>query len=212
MNFDELQKEWNSQSSEDVKINKDFNNLKIANNILEDVRRKIKTELSITILSFAFLFVIPLVPLYKINGVAVFFYYFFIFYLLIAAIVTYLRFYHFYKISKDYEINSSKEMLLKVYYELKYALDTYFITTIIATPNGIGLYFILFSFGNSEKYFAQLMNFSETLNSNPTFFIWIFLLIVLSIVFVGGILYYMYAIYYGSKLKLIKEILNQLEE
>ncbi|MDM1524023.1 hypothetical protein OBK28_01825 [Empedobacter falsenii] len=212
MNFDELQKQWDNQSSEDVKIQKDLKNLNTANNIFEDLRKKIKTELIITIISFAFLFVIPIVPIYKINGVVTFFYYFFIFYLLIAAIVTYLRFYHFYKISKDYEINSSKELLLKVYYELKYALDTYFITTIIATPNGIGLYFILFSFGNSEKYFAQLMNFSETFNSNPKFFIWLLLLIVFSIVFVGGLLYYMYVIYYGSRLKLIKEILNQLEE
>ena len=212
MNFDELQKQWDNQSSEDVKIQKDLKNLNTANNIFEDLRKKIKTELIITIISFAFLFVIPIVPIYKINGVVTFFYYFFIFYLLIAAIVTYLRFYHFYKISKDYEINSSKELLLKVYYELKYALDTYFITTIIATTNGIGLYFILFSFGNSEKYFAQLMNFSETFNSNPKFFIWLLLLIVFSIVFVGGLLYYMYVIYYGSRLKLIKEILNQLEE
>ena len=212
MNFDELQKQWDNQSSDEVKIDKDLKNLKTANNILEDLRRKIKNEFIVTILSFAFLFVIPLVPLYKINGVATFFYYFFIFYLLIAGIVTYMRFFHFYKISKEYEVNSSKENLLKVYYELKYALDTYLVTTIIATPNGIGLYFILFSFGGSEKYFKQLMNFSETLNSNPTFFIWLILLIIFSIAVVGGILYYMYAIYYGSRLKLIKEILNQLEE
>lgn len=212
MNFDELQKQWDNQSSEGVKIKKDFDQLKSASNILEDLRKKIKVELWVVVFSIIFILVMPYISLYKINGISVFFYYFFSFYLVLGSIINYVRFYHFYKISKDFELNSSKEMLLKVYYELKYALDTYLVTTIVATPSGIGLYFIIFSFGNSEKFFNQIIHISETIKTNPNFILWMIALVIGSIVIIGVILYYMYVKYYGAKLKQIKQILDQLEE
>ncbi|MGV0829767.1 hypothetical protein ACTS9C_13050 [Empedobacter brevis] len=212
MNFDELQKQWDNQSSEGVKIKKDFDQLKSASNILEDLRKKIKAELWVVVFSIIFILVMPYISLYKINGISVFFYYFFSFYLVLGSIINYVRFYHFYKISKDFELNSSKEMLLKVYYELKYALDTYLVTTIVATPSGIGLYFILFSFGNSEKFFNQIIHISETIKTNPNFILWMIALVIGTIVIIGVILYYMYVKYYGSKLKQIKQILDQLED
>ncbi|GEM53105.1 hypothetical protein HX001_10725 [Empedobacter brevis] len=212
MNFDELQKQWDNQSSEGVKIKKDFDQLKSASNILEDLRKKIKVELWVVVFSIIFILVMPYISLYKINGISVFFYYFFSFYLVLGSIINYVRFYHFYKISKDFELNSSKEMLLKVYYELKYALDTYLVTTIVATPSGIGLYFILFSFGNSEKFFNQIIHISETIKTNPNFILWMIALVIGTIVIIGVILYYMYVKYYGSKLKQIKQILDQLED
>lgn len=212
MNFDELQKQWDNQSSEGVKIKKDFDQLKSASNILEDLRKKIKVELWVVVFSIIFILVMPYISLYKINGISVFFYYFFSFYLVLGSIINYVRFYHFYKISKDFELNSSKEMLLKVYYELKYALDTYLVTTIVATPSGIGLYFILFSFGNSEKFFNQIIHISETIKTNPNFILWMIALVIGTIVIIGMILYYMYVKYYGSKLKQIKQILDQLED
>ncbi|WP_312557709.1 hypothetical protein [Empedobacter brevis] len=212
MNFDELQKQWDNQSSEGVKIKKDFDQLKSASNILEDLRKKIKAELWVVVFSIIFILVVPYISLYKINGISVFFYYFFSFYLLLGSIINYVRFYHFYKISKDFELNSSKEMLLKVYYELKYALDTYLVTTIVATPSGIGLYFIIFSFGNSEKFFNQIIHISETIKTNPNFILWMIALVIGSIVIIGVILYYMYVKYYGTKLTQIKQILDQLEE
>ncbi|WP_334124136.1 hypothetical protein [Empedobacter brevis] len=212
MNFDELQKQWDNQSSEGVKIKKDFDQLKSASNILEDLRKKIKAELWVVVFSIIFILVVPYISLYKINGISVFFYYFFSFYLLLGSIINYVRFYHFYKISKDFELNSSKEMLLKVYYELKYALDTYLVTTIVATPSGIGLYFIIFSFGNSEKFFNQIIHISETIKTNPNFILWMIALVIGSIVIIGVILYYMYVKYYGAKLTQIKQILDQLEE
>lgn len=184
MNFDELQKQWDNQSSEGVKIKKDFDQLKSASNILEDLRKKIKVELWVVVFSIIFILVMPYISLYKINGISVFFYYFFSFYLVLGSIINYVRFYHFYKISKDFELNSSKEMLLKVYYELKYALDTYLVTTIVATPSGIGLYFILFSFGNSEKFFNQIIHISETIKTNPNFILWMIALVIGTIVII----------------------------
>lgn len=212
MNFDELKKQWDNQSSDEVQINPDLEKLNSANNILEDLRKKIKNELILVVISILFLLIIPIIPFYKINGISRIFYYFLMFYLLLGSIVNYVRFYHFYKMSKAYELNSSKDMLMKVYYELKYALDTYLVTTIVATPSGIGLYFILFTFGNTEKYFNQLVNVSDTLQTNPIFFIYIGVLVLGTFLIIGVILYYMYVIYYGKRLKHIKEILDSLEE
>lgn len=212
MNFDELKKQWDNQSGDEVQINPDLEKLKSANNILEELRKQIKNEFYLVAVSILFLFFIPIVPMYKISGITTVFYYFLVFYMLLGTVINYVRFFHFIKVTKEYEVNSSRDMLMKVYYELKYALDTYIVTTIVATPSGIGLYFILFSFGNSEKYFNQLVNFSETYQSNPMFFVWILLLIICSILLIGAILYYMYVKYYGKRLKQIKQILDDLEE
>ena len=212
MNFDELKKQWDNQSIEDVVIDSDLEKLNSANTILEDLRKKIKNEFLVTLLSILFLLIIPYISSYKISGITTFFYYFLLFYVVISTIINYVRFYHFYKLSKEYEINSSKNMLMKVYYELKYALDTNVITSIVSIPSGIGLYFILFSFGKSEEYLNQLINFSETLNSNPMFLFWMLLLIIGSILFIGAMVYYMYVKYYGVRLKHIKQILDDLEE
>lgn len=212
MNFDELKKQWDNQSANEVEINPDLEKLKSANNILEELRKQIKNEFYLVAVSILFLFFIPIVPMYKISGITTVFYYFLVFYMLLGTVINYVRFFHFIKVTKEYEVNSSRDMLMKVYYELKYALDTYIVTTIVATPSGIGLYFILFSFGNSEKYFNQLVNFSETYQSNPMFFVWILLLIICSILLIGAILYFMYVKYYGKRLKQIKQILDDLEE
>ena len=212
MNFDELKKQWDNQSANEVEINPDLEKLKSANNILEELRKQIKNEFYLVAVSILFLFFIPIVPMYKISGITTVFYYFLVFYMLLGTVINYVRFFHFIKVTKEYEVNSSRDMLMKVYYELKYALDTYIVTTIVATPSGIGLYFILFSFGNSEKYFNQLVNFSETYQSNLMFFVWILLLIICSILLIGAILYFMYVKYYGKRLKQIKQILDDLEE
>lgn len=212
MNFDELKKQWDNQSANEVEINPDLEKLKSANNILEELRKQIKNEFYLVAVSILFLFFIPIVPMYKISGITTVFYYFLVFYMLLGTVINYVRFFHFIKVTKEYEVNSSRDMLMKVYYELKYALDTYIVTTIVATPSGIGLYFILFSFGNSENYFNQLVNFSETYQSNPMFFVWILLLIICSILLIGAILYFMYVKYYGKRLKQIKQILDDLEE
>ena len=212
MNFDELKKQWDNQSGDEVQINPDLEKLKSANNILEELRKQIKNEFYLVAVSILFLFFIPIVPMYKISGITTVFYYFLVFYMLLGTVINYVRFFHFIKVTKEYEVNSSRDMLMKVYYELKYALDTYIVTTIVATPSGIGLYFILFSFGNSENYFNQLVNFSETYQSNPMFFVWILLLIICSILLIGAILYFMYVKYYGKRLKQIKQILDDLEE
>ena len=212
MNFDDLQKEWNNQSSGDLNIDPNLDKLKSANNILEELRKKIKGELVAVILSIIFLLLVPYISIYKVDGISAIFYYFFMFYMILGSVITYVRFFHFFKVSKQYEINSSREALLKVYYELKYALDTYLITTIVATPSGIALYFILFSFGNTEKYFQQLINVSETMNTNPIFYVYILLLVVLSLLFIGILVYWFYVKIYGKRLNQIKQILDDLDE
>ena len=212
MNFDNLKKQWDNQSADEVIINPNLEKLESANNVIEDVVKKIKNEFILVVLSFIFLLILPFIPHYKIDGITTVFYYFFMFYILIGSFINYIRFYHFYKLTKVYQLNTSKDMLMKVYYELKYALDTYLVTSIVTMPSGIGLYFIVFSFGNSEKYISYFGDISRTYNSNPMFFVYILALIFGTIIFIGAFVYYMYVKYYGKRLKHIKDILNSLEE
>ena len=57
MNFDELQKQWNDQSSEDVKIEKDLEIKKEANTVVDKVRAVMKKDFFFQLTSFPILLV-----------------------------------------------------------------------------------------------------------------------------------------------------------
>ena len=67
MNFDELQKQWDNQSSEDVKIESDLQIKKEANTVIDNVRRVMKKDFFFQLTSFPLLFVFPFIEGYNTN-------------------------------------------------------------------------------------------------------------------------------------------------
>ena len=74
MNFDELQKQWNNQATDEVHINKE--SLYKTKSVIAQVSKNIKYELIFWFFSMLLLILVPYLESYKIIGTSAFFYYF----------------------------------------------------------------------------------------------------------------------------------------
>lgn len=209
MNFDELQRQWDNQSPDEVQINKE--SLHKTKSIISKVNKNIKYELIFWIFCMLFLTAIPYIESYKIVGTSAFFYYFILFQIFICSISYYRKFYSFRKSTKENDSFKSKENILKMYYELKFAIATYRSSCYFLIPQSVAIFFIVFSYGKSEKYFYQLINFRETLNSNPTLIINILIIGIISIVFLIVFTEWLIKQYYGKYSKQLKNLLNEFD-
>lgn len=212
MNFDDIKKQWDNDSPRNMNVRVDLEKVEAANKMLRDLLKGLKRGLISRAISIVVILIIPLLAPYTINGVVAFIYFFLVFYMLVTTAMNFIRYRHFIVATRDYEISSSKEKLLKVYYELKYFQESNVLTTIIDTPSGIGLLFILFSKENSVKYFDQLLNPYAHIPSNSSLLMWTVLLVVCSLLFTAIIVYFFQLKYYDEKMKQIKEVLDDLEE
>ena len=207
MNFDELQKQWNNQSTEDVQINKE--SLHKTKSIVEKVNKNIRNELIFCLFSIVFLVAIPIIDQKYINGYLAFFYYFILFQIFICSLTYYKKFYLFKKSTQNQDALQSKENIIKMYYDLRFAVESYRSACYFLIPQIMVLYFILFSNDKTETYFNQIINFKETFENNPNLIFKIFgigiFLLVLVIIFSE----WMINQYYGKYLKQIKNILDQ---
>ncbi|SEM73289.1 hypothetical protein SAMN05216436_10729 [bacterium A37T11] len=195
-----------------IKDTADLHRYKEVGNILVRLQKNIKKELLFSIFCMLFLFVIPLLPIYKIEGYATFVYYFVVVQLALSSLLYYQRFYYFYKSANQFELLGSREYLVKLYYELKYAIETYRITTYVLMPQGLVLFMILFGQRHSTAWLEKLYHFGTTLSQDPYFILWIILSTIASIVVVIVILEVMVRTSYEKYLKQIKSTLVQMEE
>lgn len=209
MNFDELQKQWNNQSSDDVQINKE--SLHKTKSIISQVNKNIKYELIFWIFCMLFLIIVPYIESYKIVGTSAFFYYFILFQIFICSLTYYRKFYLFNKSTKENDSFKSKENVLKMYYDLKFAVETYRSSCYFLIPQSVAIFFIVFSYGKSEEYFYQLINFRETLTTNPTLIIGILVIGIIAIAFLIIFTEWMIKQYYGKYLKQLKDLLNEFD-
>ncbi|EEI92052.1 hypothetical protein HMPREF0765_2376 [Sphingobacterium spiritivorum ATCC 33300] len=212
MNFDELKKQWDDQSSEQVQINPDLDQYKEVDNVLAKLRKNVKYEFITWIVAMLFLLVVPLIDLYKIEGYARFAYYLIFFQMLLSSMVYYRRFFYFYKSASQSEVLSSRENLLKMYYDLKFAIDSYKTTSYVMIPQALIMYMIMLSNGKFESWFNKLYHIGSTFAQDSNFIVWFVLSAIVSIALVIFIIEIMSYSYYGKHLKEIRKILDQLED
>jgi hypothetical protein len=77
MNFDELKKSWQEQPTDEDLQNPNLKYYKEVGNIMGKLRKNIKREFISWVVCMGFLFLVPILPMYKIEGYAAFAYYFF---------------------------------------------------------------------------------------------------------------------------------------
>lgn len=211
MNFDELKKSWQEQPTDEDLQNPNLEKYKEVGNIMAKVRRNIKREFVWWILSVLFLIAVPILPIYKISGYAAFAYYFFIVQICLSSLLYYRRFYYLLKSAKQIDLLASREHLLKLYYDLKYAVETYRIVAYVMMPQGLFLYLILMGQHRAIRWFDKLYHFRETLALEPDFILSVF---ISGLVTVGLIIFFtevMVRQYYGKYIGQIKENLDQME-
>lgn len=210
MNFDELQKQWNNQPVDEINIKKE--SLHKTKSIIEKVNKNFITEFYVFLFLAIFLAIVPYIKLYKINGLSAIFYYFILFQMILCAITYYKKFFSFRKSSREIDSFKSKQSVLKMYYELKFAVDTYRSSCYFLIPQSILLYLILLSFGKGEIYFQKILHFQETFNEQPFFIIGVLLLIVFFILLVVGVSEWVINYYFGKYLKQLKQLLDEFED
>lgn len=125
MNFDELKKQWDKQSSEDVKISKDFENNKEANTIIDKVRKTLRNDFFLQLTSISLLLAFP----YLIGLSNQLIWWVVICYCATIIIpISYI--FRFYKRSYKLEYNSLKNINW-FYYNYKSSIDIFSIYTLI---------------------------------------------------------------------------------
>ncbi|WP_177762226.1 hypothetical protein [Flavobacterium sp. I3-2] len=209
MNFDELQKQWNNQSTDDIQIKKE--SLYKTKSIISKVNKNIKNEFFLWVICMLFLVIVPYIDLYKVNGISAFFYYFILFQLLICSISYYRKFYAFRKSIKENDSFKSKENILKMYYELKFAVASYRAACYFLIPQALGLYFILFSDGKSEIYLNKIIKLNNTFLEEPLFILKIVLIGITLLIFVVALSEWMINFYYGKSLKQLKKVIEDFD-
>lgn len=211
MNFDELKKSWQEQPTDENLQNPNLKYYKEVGNIMGKLRKNIKREFISWLCCMCFLFLVPILPIYKIEGYAAFAYYFFIVQISLSSLLYYRRFFYLVKSTKQIELLASKEHLLKTYYDLKYAVETYRIAAYVMIPQALFLYLIMIAQNRTSVWFDRLYRFKETFATDPNFIVWMILSAIVSIVLVVGVTEIMIRCYYSRYLIQIKEKLDQLE-
>ena len=120
MNFDELKKNWNNIEESDLEIKIPAN--KLSKHPLEKLQRSMKQEGKLQLLSLIFFGFAP-----QIMGIAKDFYmlYYIAYAILVIISGYYLNsFYHFYKQVNLFS-EDTKGSLLRIYYELRLAMERY---------------------------------------------------------------------------------------
>ncbi|MNV31091.1 hypothetical protein D3C71_1223830 [compost metagenome] len=115
------------------------------------------------------------------------------------------------KSTKKIELLASKEHLLKLYYDLKYAVETYRIAAYVMIPQALFLYLIMIAQNKTTVWFDRLYHFKETFQQEPNFIVWMILSAIVSIVLVVGLTEIMIRCYYSRYIAEIKEKLDQME-
>ena len=196
MNFDELQKQWNDQSSEDVKIEKDLEIKKVANTVVDKVRAVMKKDFFFQLTSFPILLVFPY--LFDSNSNLI---WWVIVCLVATMIVPFVYIFKFYKRSYNLEYNSLKNINW-FYYNYKSSIDIYSIYSYIV--------FILMIMFMGIIYIQK----NDFLHFENAFLLWFYIISTLTIYILVCVFILKWWVnkLYKKPLLELEKILNQLEE
>lgn len=196
MNFDELQKQWNDQSSEDVKIEKDLEIKKEANTVVDKVRAVIKKDFFFQLTSFPILLVFPYLFDSSSNLI-----WWVIVCLFATMIVPFVYVFKFYKRSYNLEYNSLKNINW-FYYNYKSSIDIYSIYSYIV--------FILMIMFMGIIYIQK----NDFLHFENAFLLWFYIISTLTIYILVCVFILKWWVnkLYKKPLLELEKILNQLEE
>ncbi|WP_291089045.1 hypothetical protein [Empedobacter sp. UBA7494] len=196
MNFDELQKQWDNQSSDEVKIDPNLEFNQEANTIIDKVRKTLKKEFYYQLSGLIFLFFMPF--LFDANSQLVW-------WVLLCVSATFLvPFYYifnFYKRSYHLEYNSLKNINW-FYYNYKSSIDIYSIYSYIIYI--LVLMLIGISYMQNDKFLKFENEFY--------FFLYVFLTLLAYSVVCVWMLKWWIKKFYKKNLEELENILHQLEE
>ncbi|WLD24138.1 hypothetical protein NU10_01715 [Flavobacterium dauae] len=210
MNFDELKKQWDKQPEQDIKIKPEY--LTKTKSLAEKIIKSFRREAILWLSSIIFLFIVPFIDLYQINGVISLIYYFLVFQFIIFGLYYYRRFYTISKMIKQPNTFNSRESIMRLYYEFHFAIETYRSSMYVLLPTAIALLVITSSKGKTAEIVDKFYHFSHTLQTDPAFIYSILIIGIISVVLLILFSEWMIKKFYGRYLKQLKELMDEFEE
>ncbi|MCZ4223381.1 hypothetical protein [Pedobacter rhodius] len=199
MNFEDLKKEWNAESTEETNISEEMLKIKQARTPIDIIRRKMKHEFNYQIATLILMAAIPYFFGFSANMKMIYL----VFYAVTCGFTAYyfFKFYRFYKNAYDMTMDSRKSILW-FFYEMKLNIELYkALTYIIAF---IGLAFIaVYLFVEKASVFARILS-----KLSPVYLI---LNCFISILIIGAITELWAWYYYGKYLNRVKKVVDELD-
>lgn len=203
MNFNELQQQWNNESTDQIHIPNTIDTLKAAQTPIDKVRKKMKADFFFqAFLIFAMGFA-PLIFDFSDKLTALFV----PFYAITIGFMAYYfyKFFVFYKKSYDMTFDSRKN-LLWFFYELKLNIELYKALTYI-------MFFLGLSFGILAGTVTKNENaITAFLDKQQAGLGLLIALLAVLIIFSLFMAEFIPRWYYGKHLKQVKKVLDQLDE
>lgn len=210
MNFDELKKQWDKQPQKEINIKPEY--LTKSKSLAEKIIKSFKREAFIWAVSIVFILVVPMIEMYQIKGVLSLIYYFLVCQFIVFGLYYYRRFYTISKMIKKPNTFTSRESIIRLYYELHFAIETYRSSIYILLPTSIALFVITAGKDKTYDLVDKFYHFKETFQADPTFIYMVFILGIVTIVVLILFSEWIIKKFYGSYLKQLKELMDEFED
>lgn len=202
MNFDELKSDWEKDGSENVRIPKSLEKLKLAKHPVEKLKRNMRNELYPQIIAILALGFVPQLANFQSSLYSLYY----ISYAMMVVISAYYLygFYQFYKHMHQYTA-AAKDGLFELYYELRLSMERYKSFGFLLLPFGIiwiGLYLYTDLLIKNTAFEAL---------SNSFLLIGISIIILFTAAMIISINTWVNS-FYGKYTKQIRNILDELKE
>jgi hypothetical protein len=209
MNFDELKKQWDKQPEHNINIKSEYltKTKSLANRMLKSFKR----EAVLWISSIVFLIVIPFIDIYKINGVLSLIYYFLLFQFIVFGLYYYRRFYTISKMIKQPNTFTSRESIIRLYYEFHFAIESYRSSIYVLLPTSLAMFIIMSGKDKTAEIIDKFYHFSHTLENDPFFIYSILIGGSISIIVLILVSEWIIKRFYGKYLKQLKDLMNEFE-
>ncbi|HUH25772.1 MAG TPA: hypothetical protein VLY87_04045 [Flavobacterium sp.] len=202
MNFDELQKQWNTQPEQDIDLGNNLSKLKEANLPIDKVRKTMKKDFFFQLTSIPLLFTYPY--LFPVPSEKEPILWWIILCISITIFIPMVYLVRFYK--KSYKMDySSLKSINWFYYNYKFSIDLFKIYTYIVLTLIVMFLGVMF-LGNIEP--EKLI----VLQKSPAFYISIIIALLIYVAVCLLLLTLWINLLYKKPLMQLKEILDDFEE
>ncbi|MEN2402059.1 hypothetical protein GKZ90_0019875 [Flavobacterium sp. MC2016-06] len=204
MDFNDIQNAWNNEKTENVILPDNLEKIKSVNTPLDKIRKNLKKELIVQLVSMVIVGIIPLSIEMKYSFVLA---YYLLYAVSIIILISFtIRLYMYYKNFTDVT-TTTKDNLYEIYYNVRLFMETYKSASYTFIPFGL-FYMFLLPLGKKS---GKLLNRVLDANHENVAIIVILILVVYMI-----LMWFMteghVKLFYGKYAKEIRKVIDELKE
>ncbi len=203
MDFNDIQNTWNSDKAEKISLPDNLEKIQSANTPLDKIRKNLKKEFYMQIFSIILIAATPAIHGFPNEAIKPFYLFYSAF---VAVCIYYLtKLYLFYKRLNLITLKT-KDSLYETYFDIRLNMELYKTFGFALTPFIVLFLIAIFYSELKDKFNLELSNISNSI------YISLFLIITLSILFMGLALEWWVKHYYGKYAEEIKRVIAELKE